>query len=217
MIEQYRRELNAMSATCRRQPFQGFRCLVLVEESLRSKEEIGMRPAQASVPSSVIASLSTYEDAQRTVDYLHSYGMEAGSLEIVGTGLRQTWRRQTVPVARMTGVNALQGAALGVLAAIFITLVAETTLNGLAVVVWGFVYGALLGGLWGLFRGLVRNRPDAVSTDVVPTRFEVRCPADELSVARTLLADASDIDDGRVERDVIADAPPLSKEHRNAA
>jgi hypothetical protein len=177
-----------------------------------------MRPAQVSVvPSSVIASLSSFEDAQRTVAYLRSYGMEAGSLEVVGSELRQTRRRQAVPVARMSGVGALQGALLGVLAAIFITLVAETTLTGLAVVVWGFVYGVLIGALWGLFRGLVQNRPDAVSTEVVPTRFEIRCPADEVSVAQTLLADASDIDDGRVEREVIADAPSTDETHKHAA
>ena len=122
-----------------------------------------------------------------------------------GSGRRR--RHRVVPVARLTGVGALQGALLGVLAAIFITLVAETTLTGLAVVVWGFVYGVLIGALWGLFRGLVRNRPDAITSEVVPTRYEVRCPAEELSVAQTLLADAADVDDGRVEREVIADAP----------
>jgi hypothetical protein len=159
------------------------------------------------VPSGVIASMSSYEDAQRTVTYLRSYGMDAASLDVVGAGLRQASRHRVVPVARMTGVGALQGAVLGVLAAIFVTLVAETTLTGLAVVVWGFVYGVLIGALWGLFRGLVRNRPDAVTTEVLPTRYEVRCPADELSVAQTLLADAADVDDGRVEREVIADAP----------
>jgi len=90
---------------------------------------------------------------------------------------------------------------------VFVTLVAETSFTGLVVVVWGLVYGVLVGALWGLFRGLIRNRPDAVATEVVPTRFEVRCPAEEVSVARTLLADADDVDDGRVEREVIADAP----------
>jgi hypothetical protein len=177
-----------------------------------------MRTGQGPVvPSGVIAAVSTYEDAQRTVDYLRSYGMDGADLEVVGAGLRQASRRQLVPVARLAGMNALLGAVLGVLAAVFITLVAETTLTGLAVVLWGIVYGALLGGLWGLFRGLVRNRPDAITTEVLPTRYEVRCPADELSVAQTLLADAADIDDGRVEREVIADAPQLEEEHRNAA
>lgn len=177
-----------------------------------------MRTGQGPVvPSGVIAAVSTYEDAQRTVDYLRSYGMDGADLEVVGAGLRQASTRQLVPVARLAGMNALLGAVLGVLAAVFITLVAETTLTGLAVVLWGIVYGALLGGLWGLFRGLVRNRPDAITTEVLPTRYEVRCPADELSVAQTLLADAADIDDGRVEREVIADAPQLEEEHRNAA
>jgi len=177
-----------------------------------------MRTGQGPVvPSSVIVSVSSFDDAQRTVVYLLSYGMDAASLEVVGAGLRQASRHRVVPVARLTGVGALQGALLGVLAAVFVTLVAQTTLNGLAVVVWGFVYGVLIGALWGLFRGLVRNRPDAVSTDVVPTRFEIRCPADEVSVARTLLADAADIDDGRVEREVIADAQPVGEAHKDAA
>lgn len=175
-----------------------------------------MRTGQGpGVPSSVIATVSTYEDAQRTVDYLRSYGMDAAGLEVVGAGLRQATRHKTVPVVRLTGMSALQGAAVGVLAAVFITLVAETTLNGLAVVIWGFVYGVLVGALWGMFRGLARNRPDAVTTQILATRYEVRCPTDELSVAQTLLADASDVDDGRVEREVIADAP--TEEHKNAA
>ncbi|MFG1816705.1 general stress protein [Kribbella sp. NPDC049174] len=178
-----------------------------------------MRPDQVSVvPSSVIASVSSIENAQRTVDYLRSYGMDAGSLSIVGADLRQARRRQGVPVVKLTAVGAAQGAVLGLLAGVFVTLVAETSLTGLAVVVWGFVYGGLLGLLWGLFRGLIRNRPDVVATEVVPTRFEVRCPVEELSVARTLLADASDVDDdGRVERQVIADAPQENTEHKDAA
>jgi uncharacterized membrane protein len=128
------------------------------------------------------------------------------SLEIVGAELRQTSRRRVVPVVRLTAVNAGQGALLGVLAAVFVTLVAQTTLTSFAVVLWGFVYGVLVGALWGLFRGLVRNRPDLVTTQILPTRYELRCPSDQLSVAQTLLAGATDIDDSRVERDVIADA-----------
>jgi hypothetical protein len=171
-----------------------------------------MRPDEAPVvPSSVIASANSFEDAQRTVEYLRSFGMDAGSLAIAGADLRLARKPQAVPVVRLTANGALQGACLGLLAGVFVTLVAETSFTGLVVVVWGFVYGVLIGALWGLFRGLIRNRPDAVATEVVPTRFEVRCPVDELSVARTLLADADDVDDGRVERQVIADAP--QKEH----
>lgn len=177
-----------------------------------------MPTGQASgVPSSVIATVSRYDDAQRTVGYLRSYGMDARSLEIVGAGLRQATRRRVVPVVRMTGVTALQGALLGVLAAVFVTLVAATTLTAFAVVLWGFVYGVLVGALWGLFRGLVRNRPDVVRTEILPTRYEVRCPSDELSVAQTLLADAADVDDNRIERDTIADAPQPTEEHKHAA
>jgi len=174
-----------------------------------------MRTGQGpGVPSSVIAAVSTYEDAQQTVDYLRSYGMDAGRLEVVGAGLRQATRHRIVPVARLTGVGALQGAALGVLAAVFVTLVAETTLNGLAVVVWGFVYGAIVGTLWGLFRGLIRNRPDAVITQVVPTTYEVRCPTDELAVARTLLANTTNAEAAQAEREAIPNTP---QHHKNAA
>ncbi|GAA1570529.1 MULTISPECIES: hypothetical protein [Kribbella] len=176
-----------------------------------------MPTGQASgVPSSVIASVSSFADARRTAEYLRSYGMDAASLDIVGAGLRQATRRPRIPVVRMTATGALQGALLGVLAAVFVTLVAQTTLTSFAVVLWGFVYGLIVGTLWGLFRALFRNRPDTVTTEIHPTRYELRCPADELSVAQTLLADAADIDDGRVERGVIADARPTA-EHRDAA
>jgi hypothetical protein len=149
-----------------------------------------MPTGQASgVPDSVIASVRSFADAQRTVDHLRSYGMDAASLEIVGAGLRQAGRRPRIPVVRETLVAALHGALLGVLTAVFVTLVAQTTLNGLAVVVWGFVYGVLVGALWGLFRGLVRNRPDAIATEILPTHYEVRCPTPERAVAQALLAD----------------------------
>ncbi|GAA2807493.1 hypothetical protein GCM10010522_26620 [Kribbella solani] len=179
-----------------------------------------MPTGQASgVPSSVIAAVNSYPDAERTVEYLRSYGMDATSLDIVGAGLRQASRRRVVPVVRLTAVGALQGALIGVLAAVFVTLVAATTLTSFAVLLWGFVYGAIVGTLWSLFRGLNRNRPELFSTETVPTYYEVRCPADELSVAQTLLADAADVDDGRVERTVIADAPHPDPEadHRKAA
>ncbi|WP_433160289.1 general stress protein [Kribbella sp. CA-247076] len=182
-----------------------------------------MRPDQVSVvPSSVIASVGSFEDAQRTADYLRSFGMDAGSLSIVGADLRQARKRQAVPVVKLTAAGALRGAVLGLLAGVFVTLVAETSLTGLAVVVWGFVYGGLLGTLHGLFRGLIRNRPDAVETEVVPTRYELRCPADELSVAHTLLTTAgatdytADADQAPVEQEVVAE-PEERTEHKRAA
>ena len=177
-----------------------------------------MPTGQASgVPSSVIAAVSRFEDAHRTAEYLTSYGMDARSLEIVGAGLRQASRRRAVPVARLTAVSAGVGALVGVLAAVFVTLVAATTLTSFAVVLWGFVYGGLVGALWGLFRGLMRNRPELVTTEIVPTRYELRCPSDELSVAQTLLADATDVEDARAERTVLADALQADENQKHAA
>ncbi|TDD44756.1 hypothetical protein E1263_40120 [Kribbella antibiotica] len=148
-----------------------------------------MRPNQASVvPSSVVASASTFTDAQQTVDYLRSYGMDSRSLEVVGAELRLSRRQAAVPVVRRTFLSAAAGALLGVLSGVFVTLVAETTLTAFSVLLWGFVYGVLVGALWGLFQGLVRNRPDAPAIEVItPSYYEVRCVVEDVSVALSLL------------------------------
>lgn len=121
--------------------------------------------------------------------------MDADRLGIVGADLRLTRKPHAVPIVRTTATGAAQGALLGLLAGVFVTLVAETSLTGLVVVVSGLVYGVLIGALWGFLRALVRNRPDAVSTEVVPTHYEVRCPVEDLSVARKLLATTRAADD----------------------
>lgn len=149
-----------------------------------------MVPDQASVvvPSSVVASVSTYADAQQTVGYLRSYGMDSRSLEVVGAELRLSRRQAAVPVVRRTLMSAGAGALLGVLSGVFVTLVAETTLTAFSVLLWGFVYGVLVGAMWGLFQGLVRNRPDAPAVEVItPSYYEVRCAVEDVSVALSLL------------------------------
>ncbi|QNE17672.1 hypothetical protein F1D05_06865 [Kribbella qitaiheensis] len=108
------------------------------------------------------------------------------SLAIVGAELVLTERPRT-STARLAAKSASTGLGLGLLAAVFVTLVADTNLSGLAVMLWGLVYGVLVGALVGLFRGLVHNRPDAVFTDPLPSRYEVRCAAADASVARALL------------------------------
>ncbi|WP_405060623.1 hypothetical protein OG474_03035 [Kribbella sp. NBC_01505] len=148
-----------------------------------------MVPDQASVvPSSVVASVSSFEDAQQTVGFLRSFGMDSRSLEVVGAELRLSRRQAAVPVVRRTLMSAGAGALLGVLSGVFVTLVAETTLTAFSVLLWGFVYGVLVGALWGLFQGLVRNRPDAPAVEVItPSYYEVRCALDDASVALRLL------------------------------
>src|SRR5689334_19996992 len=148
-----------------------------------------MRPDQASVvPSSVVASVSTFADAQQTVGYLRSFGMDSRSLEVVGAELRLSRRQAAVPVVRRTLLSASAGALLGVLSGVFVTLVAETTLTAFSVLLWGFVYGVLVGALWGLFQGLVRNRPDAPPVEVItPSYYEVRCAVEDVSIALSLL------------------------------
>lgn len=141
-------------------------------------------PEQA-VHGGVIVSVDSYDEAVRAVRVLRRYGTAAADLSIVGAELRMAPKRQ--PVGRTAATGAISGGVLGMLAGVFVTLVAEPTMSAFATVFWGLVYGLLTGALWGFFRGLVHNRPDADSTEVLPTRFEVRCPADYVTVARRLL------------------------------
>lgn len=154
-----------------------------------------MRPHQAPrLASSVITSTDRYEDAQRTVDELRSYGMT--ELDVTGAGLRLVDRRGGGSVGWLSALSALAGGGIGLAIGVFVTLVAETSMTGLVVVFWGALYGVILGALVGFFKGLVRNRPDAVTTEVRPTRYEVRCPPDDLSVAKKLLGtDAKELRD----------------------
>ena len=146
-----------------------------------------LRPGvEVLVHDTVIVSAESYPEAQQTVGYLRSSGMGRHSLAIVGAELVLTERPRT-STARLAAKSAGTGLGLGLLAAVFVTLVADTNLSGLAVVLWGAVYGVLVGALVGLFRGLVHNRPDAVFTDVLPARYEIRCAASDASVARALL------------------------------
>jgi hypothetical protein len=147
-------------------------------------------PHQAPLESSVITSTERYEDALRTVDQLRSYGMR--QLEITGAGLRMVDRRNG-KVARASGLSALSGAALGLALGVFVTLVADTSMTGLVVVFWGLVYGAILGALVGFFKALVRNRPEAETSEVRPTEYEVRCAPADVAVAKKLLSTPPDL------------------------
>jgi hypothetical protein len=146
-----------------------------------------LRPGvEVLVHDTVIVSAASYREAQETVGYLRSSGMGRDSLAIVGAELVLTERPRT-STAGLTAKSAGTGLGLGLLAGVFVTLVADTNLSGLAVVLWGLVYGVLVGALIGLARGLVHNRPDAVFTELLPARYEVRSTASDASVARALL------------------------------
>ncbi|GAA0923573.1 hypothetical protein GCM10009554_01790 [Kribbella koreensis] len=135
----------------------------------------------------VIISTATYAEAQETVRTLRASGMERDSLAVVGAGLVLAERPGGPSTAALTARSSTAGLGIGLLAAVFVTLVADTSLTGLVVVLWGAVYGVIVGALAGLFRGLFRNRPDAEATEIVPVRYEVRCAAADASVARRLI------------------------------
>jgi hypothetical protein len=145
---------------------------------------------RARVSSNVIASAASRAEAQATVDFLWSRGLREG-LSIVGTDLRLADRPRR-SVARSTGVDAAQGAGIGLLIAILIASFAETNTNGFLVVLWGLLYGALFGALRGFFRALSHPAPEP---QPVATRFEVWCAPEDERVARRLLAGEEQLPD----------------------
>ncbi|MFI5713129.1 hypothetical protein [Kribbella sp. NPDC051620] len=140
------------------------------------------------VHDTVIVSARSYPEAEETVRLLRSSGMTRDSLVIVGAELVLADRPAGAGrLGRLTARNAAIGLGIGLLAAVFVTLVADTTMTGLVVMLWGAVYGVIIGALTGFFKGLVNNRPDAGFTEVLPARYEVRASAQDASVARALL------------------------------
>src|SRR4051812_47584376 len=103
------------------------------------------------VHDTVIVSAGSYPEAQEAVGIFRSSGMSRGSLAIVGAELVLTERPRS-STAGLAAKSAGTGLGLGLLAGVFVTLVADTNLSGLAVVLWGAVYGVLVGGLLGLGR-----------------------------------------------------------------
>jgi hypothetical protein len=146
------------------------------------------------VQDTVIVSAGSYPEAQEAVAFLRSSGMSRESLAIVGAELVLTERPRS-STAGLATKSAGTGLGLGLLAGVFVTLVADTNLSGLAVVLWGAVYGVLVGALIGFGRGLVHNRPEAIFTELLPARYEVRATAADASVARALLDQQNSLSD----------------------
>jgi hypothetical protein len=120
-----------------------------------------------------IASLHSYGDAERAVDYLSDQGFPVERLAIVGTGLRYVEEISgRVTTWRAALLGAVQGAVLGLLfASLFGLFFTGTGVGLLALLLYGLLTGAVFGALFGLLGHLAQGgRRDFAS--VASTRAE---------------------------------------------
>jgi hypothetical protein len=154
-------------------------------------ESVAAMPA-LSVARRTVRSVSTYEAAERAVDWLADQGFAVEHVSIVGTGLRyveQIRERVTTRRAALTGAGqgALLGLFWGLLFGLFFTL--DTGgffgLLGYSLLV-GIVFGALAGAIGHEATG---GRRDFASTaETRAERYEVQVADGFADEAERLLA-----------------------------
>ncbi|WP_374984410.1 general stress protein [Streptomyces fradiae] len=135
------------------------------------------RQSTAAASRPVIGSYTSYDGAQRAVDFLSDYGFPVERTAIIGCDLRMV---ETV-LGRMTrGRAALAGAATGAWFGLLVALLLSVFTTGPhrvpALVLSGLVYGALFGAVFGFGSHAVtggrrdftsRSRIEAARCDIV--------------------------------------------------
>jgi len=139
---------------------------------------------------SVVATCSTYLEAQRTVDLLADARFPVENLRIIGTDLRLV---ETV-TGRLTWLRAAFGAAVagiwvGLFVALFLGLFAPTGAAWTRLFLAGVAYGGLFGLVFGVVAFAVNGgRRDFTSTSqVVALTYEVTCTTEHAAEAAALL------------------------------
>ncbi|GGP18012.1 hypothetical protein LDL08_07715 [Nonomuraea glycinis] len=142
-----------------------------------------------------LASYDTYQEAQKTVDYLSDHGFPVQGTLIVGVGLRSVEH----VVARMTylraaGWGALSGAWFGLLIGLFFGIFATTATSMVALLLWALLGGAIAGALFGLIAHAAHGgRRDFVSeTALVADKYEVLVDSEHAARAQELLGKANE-------------------------
>ena len=155
---------------------------------------MAVRPSHEPAPARArrtVATYSSYQEAERAVDWLADEGFAVERVAIVGTGLRyveQVAGRVTTGRAALAG--AAQGALLGLAFALLIGLF--FTVDGgsfLGVVLYGLIAGALLGALLGaLMHAAQGGRRDFASVaGTQAERYEVQVDEGAADEAERLL------------------------------
>jgi membrane protein required for beta-lactamase induction len=150
------------------------------------------RAAGSPAPSGtrrVIATYSSYPEAERAVDWLSDQGFAVEHVAIVGSGLRsveQVAGRMTTGRAALTG--AAQGAFIGLLFALLFGLF-FTGPGFLGLLLYAVIAGAIFGALLGaLAHALQGGRRDFVSaTAIQADRYDVQVDEAVADEAKRLL------------------------------
>jgi len=125
-----------------------------------------------------VTSVTTYEAAERAVDWLSDQGFPVERISIVGTGLRyveQVGGRLTTAAAALAGVR--QGAMLGLFWGLLFSLFFTVDSGGFfGVLAYGLVVGILFGALLGAIgHYATRGRRDFASVaETRADRYEVQ-------------------------------------------
>jgi hypothetical protein len=136
-----------------------------------------------------LGSYTTYDEAQRVVDYLADHDFEVETTQIIGSDLRmveQVTGRLTWARAVLSG--AASGAWFGVFVGLLLSILHTTTL--LVAMAWGLGWGVVFGGVFAAVGyAMTGGRRDFTSLSMtVPSRFEVLVAAAHSGHARTVLA-----------------------------
>jgi hypothetical protein len=153
----------------------------------------GTRPATAAAPRT-IASYSSYDEAERAVDWLSDHGFPVERSAIVGTGLRSV-EQVTGPMneGRAAKIGAAQGALGGALFALLFGIF-FTGPQFAKLLVFALVVGALFGALSGVLFQYADSggKRDFVSaTNIEADRYEVQVDEGAADEAQRLLAGMS--------------------------
>ncbi len=96
----------------------------------------------------VVATYGSYEEAERAVDHLADEDFPAERLSIVGSDLRMVEQvTGRMSYASATAAGAWTGSLFGLIFALFLT---DDAVSALGVLLYGLVFGALMGALFGV-------------------------------------------------------------------
>jgi hypothetical protein len=156
---------------------------------------MSISPIPASgVARRTVATVTTYEAAEKTVDYLSDHRFPVSHVTIVGTGLRyveQVSKRVTTGGAAWMGVA--QGAMLGLLwGALFGLFFTVDTGSYLGVLAYGVLVGAVFGALIaaGVHASTRGRRDFASSAQTRADRYEIQVDDGYAAAAEEMLANA---------------------------
>ena len=148
-------------------------------------------PPSDTTAKRTVYTASTYEEAERAVDWLSDQGFPVEGVTIVGTGLRYVEHVQArVTTGRAALIGAGQGAWIGLFFGLLFTLFFDLRAGDFfGVLLYALVAGALFGAVWGaLFHWMQRGRRDFASVSQTRAeRYEVQVDASLANQAEALL------------------------------